>query len=134
MDEKTVIAGIRQFAKNIRVVLNQDSDVLFSAKFDGDEYTTLIAIEGLAPAIVVSYATLCGSLASPSVAPTLLLKNWGGVESTCFYFSVHVEDDHRPWLYLETRQLLQPDMTSDDIAGMLGSWRLHCLQAKQGTS
>lgn len=133
MDEKVVSRGIQQFAARAGAGLTEVSDVLFELEFDGDQYTTLVGIEGVVPGIVVSYSSLCGVLSSASVAPEFLLGNWGGVEGTCFYFSVHVEDDRRPWLYLETRQMVEPDAEAEALASMLGGWRLQWLRAVEAT-
>jgi len=135
MDKSVIIDGIRQFVANAEATLRQASDVLFEIKFEDEDerYTAFIGIEGDDPLFVLSYQTVCAALSGTSAASTLLLRNWGGVQSTCFYYSVHVEDDRRPWLYLETRQLLEPGVTSDGIASLLGNWSLQCSMAREAT-
>lgn len=128
MEENIIAEGLRLFAERASANLSKQSDLLFQATFPGEQYPAHIGIEGFG--LVMSYTTLCGAIPTTSLAPTLLQKNWGGVEETCFYFSAHVKDG-KPWLFLETRQFVEPNATAEDIASMLLTWRQQCLQAKK---
>ena len=125
--KETIAEGIQQFAERAGASLTQEGDITFEVRFPGEDYPAIIGIEGFGT--VLSYATFCGSLPDAELAPTLLQRNWGGVESTCFYFSVNV--DEVPWLILETRQILYPGATSGGVASVLDFWRIQCLQAKE---
>jgi hypothetical protein len=128
MNKESMAAGIRRFAEQSDANLSQEGGITFEVTFPGAEPPAIIGIENLG--FVMSYATYCRSLPDTELAPTLLRRNWGGVESTCFYFSVNV-DDGVPWLILETRQFLDSRATSDDVASMLALWRLQCKRARE---
>ena len=94
MNKEVLAEGIRRFAENAGAKIIQESDLLFQATFPDEQYPTFIGLEGFG--MVMSYATPCGVLRDTELAPTMLRRNWGGVESTCFYFSVNVEEG-QPW-------------------------------------
>jgi len=120
--------GIRQFAERTRATFNRPDELMYELKYPDDEYQALVGIEHLG--MTMSYAIICDVVPNQSLAPNLLQKNWGGVEGSCFYFSVHVENG-TPFLVLETRQFLDPDTTSEDIASILSWWWIQWRQAKK---
>jgi hypothetical protein len=128
MDNQIVAEGIRRFVANAGASFNKVDEVLSQVAFPGERNPTLIGVEVLGMAI--SYGTYCGVLPNPSVAPTLLLKNWGGIEGTCFYLSVHRQDG-QAWLVLETKQILDSNATPESIASLLGLCRLQWSQANE---
>lgn len=126
MNKEIIAEGVRRFAEVTDAKLRQESDLLFEVTFPGDP-PAMIGIEGFGS--LISYATSCRVI-DTELAPTLLRRNWGGVESTCFYFSVLVEDGEA-WLVLETRQLLDPSATSESVVSTLRMWRLQYLKARE---
>jgi hypothetical protein len=128
MENPVIAEGIRRFAENAGAKSSKVDDLLFQVTFPGEQNPALIGIEVLGMA--VSYGTYCGVLPDSSVAPTLLMKNWGGVDYSCFYSSVHVQDG-QAWLVLETKQLLDSNATPESVASLLGLCRLQWLQANK---
>lgn len=123
-----IIEGIRRFAKTADGRFSKADDLLYQVAFQGEQNPTLIGIEFLGMAI--SYSAYCGALSDSSVAPTLLMKNGGGIESTCFYLSVNVQDG-KARLVLETKQVLDSDPTPESIASLLALCRLQWVQANK---
>jgi hypothetical protein len=126
MENQVIADGIRQFAQNAGGGFDKVGDVLFQVAFPGERNAALVGIEVLGMAI--SYSTYCWVLPDPSVAGTLLMDNWGGVDGTCFYLSVNVQEGNA-WLILETKQFVGSNPTPDRVASLLGLCRLQWLQA-----
>jgi hypothetical protein len=128
MARQVVIDGVRLFAHKQGFKLEQPDELMFVATVPGEQYPIFIGIELFG--LMVSFAIPCGALPSPSLAPTLLRNNWGGVEATCFFFSVNI-DDGKAWLNLETRQFIGADPTPERIAEILGRCWMFAQQAKE---
>jgi hypothetical protein len=119
--------GIREFAARVAAEVTQPDELMYLLNFPDSGYDVLIGIEGFG--MIMSWAVCCGDAPQSEDAPALVQQNWGGVEGSCFYFSVHLEDDG-PALFLETRQFLHPDTTAKDITRILGTWHVQFSQAK----
>jgi hypothetical protein len=127
MNKQIVAEAIRRFAASAGASVAEQDDMLYETRFPNEAHPTFIGIEALGT--VLSYSTPCAMLPDTELAPTMLTRNWGGVEDTCFYFSVNVIDGDI-WFNLETRQFLNDGLNSDGIVSLLGLWRHQCMQAK----
>lgn len=132
MGNDAIEEGIRMFAETAGArIAGGSSDITYQLQelnFSGERYSTYIGVEAFGK--VLSYSSYCGGIPDVSWAPVLLKRNWGGVEDTALYFSVHYED-RQPMLVLETRQLLQSSITAQEVASLLGTLREQVLKAKE---
>ena len=123
MDNVTIAEGIRIFARDVGAKLSRPDELMFEAAFPGEPYPHFIGIEMFGT--MLSYTGYSGVIPNISWAPLLLKKNWGGVGDTCFYSSVHFQDN-QPWHVLETRQNIDSKSTPAEIASNL-KWLKHQL-------
>ena len=128
MKNQVIAEGIRQFAEKAGAKLSSDNDEMFQVEFPNEENPTLIGIENFG--FTISYNSYCRISPDSSAAPTLLMENWGGVDGTCFYLSVQFEDN-QAYLLLETRQLLDSNVTAESSAKLLAFCRLQWRQANE---
>lgn len=127
IDEVVFAEGIREFASRAGAEVSAPDASMYLLGFPTEGYEVLIGIEG--DGMVMSWAAYCGPAPQSTDAPALLQQNRGGVEGSCFYFSVHLEDEG-PMLFLETRQFLDPGTTAKDVTRILGTWYMQFQQAK----
>ncbi len=130
MNEEAIAEGIKQFTKNCIAIVsvNRVSDLAYEITFHGERRSAVMEIETLG--LAISYFTAIQMLQDTKLAPTLLLKNWGSVACTGFYFSVHVQEG-QPWLFLETQQFLGPHVTPEHVASIIGACCIKCRQAEE---
>ena len=133
MNEEGISEGIKLFAKNAIaiVTISRVSDLAYEVTFHGERHSAVVEIETLG--LAISYFTPLQMLQGTRLATTLLLKNWGSVDCTGFYFSVHVQDG-QPWLFLETQQFLGPNATPEHVASIIGACCIKCRQAAEAWS
>ena len=69
----------------------------------------------------ISLRCLCGAIEDRSGLLGILTRNFGGVMGTPFWFSVR-EMQSRYFLFLETRESVDPAYDTGEIVDILGSW------------
>lgn len=122
IDPQVFVEGIQEFARRANAKLSkQDDGLAYLVEFPGEKYSARIGNDGLG--MDISYVVICGVVKEVSLARVFLQKNWGGVEGTPFFFSVHVENG-QALLFLEAHHFIDPDINAKDIANLLGKWNL----------
>lgn len=128
MKDEVFERGIRQFAENAGGQIGEMGDTFCTVLFPEESSPIIIDVGPFG--LSLNFSTYYAELTVTSVAPTLLLNNWGSVEGTGFYCSVNVQDN-LPRLLIETYQFIRPNATPEDIALLLLTCWRQCRIAKQ---
>jgi hypothetical protein len=136
MNKSNFIAALKKFGEECNTDVIPVGESSFELKFrevptNQRHFLRLVMTINDENVSEINYRCMCGAIEDPNALPSILMKNYGGVMDTEFYFSAKAIEDY-VYLFLETKLYVDPKLDDkDEVTGMLGTLWLHPLWVRQ---